>query len=29
MGTAGEQQISVAAGEPLAEVIVAYDTGIR
>ena len=29
MGTAEEQQISVAAAEPVAEVTVVYDTGIR
>jgi hypothetical protein len=29
MGTAEEQQITVAAGEPTADVTVGYDTGIR
>jgi hypothetical protein len=29
MGTAGEQEVIVAAGEPIGEVTIAYDTGIR
>jgi hypothetical protein len=29
MGTATEQQVGVAAGERMAELTLAYDTGIR
>jgi len=29
MGTATEQEVGVAAGEPMAQLTFAYDTGIR